>query len=367
MTTALDLTVRPLRDDDLPAVVALLQATFGVWPKVATSAAPIDHLRWKLGDGRPGHSYHFVAELDGRIVAFQLNHLWRVKVGDRELRVLRGWDSAVHPDCQGRGVMSVMRPAMNPYFDNVSDFFLGGSDHPAVPRLHLKGNEDRRDFGRRWLVYVQPLTLRSALRTFKVRPNRWPVKLASSFASFARWLRIDAGERPSSVTAACDIRTVECFDERIDSFCEESSRQFDFIIVRNKELLNWRYADRRAGDFTLRLATEGERIVGYSALRTLNGVGHVADLLALPGRLDVVESLARDATAQLRGAGVATIECWLFENHPYVATLKSRGFLGRRRRRQLTYEAVAVPVGEIEFLSDRSTVAHLSLGDLDFV
>ena len=138
MTVALDLTVRLLRDDDIPAVVELLQATFGKWPKVETSAAPIDHLRWKLGDGRPGVSEHFVAELDGRIVAFQLNHHWRTKVGDREFDVRRGWDSAVHPEVQGRGVMSIMRPAMHAKFVEVPDFFLGGSDHPATPRLHAR-------------------------------------------------------------------------------------------------------------------------------------------------------------------------------------------------------------------------------------
>jgi GNAT superfamily N-acetyltransferase len=364
VTDALDLTVRPLREDDIPPVVQLLQDTFGTWPSVQTSAAPIDHLRWKLGDGRPGDSYHFVAEIDGRIVAFQLNHLWRVKVGDKELRVLRGGDSAVHPDYQGRGVMSIMRPAMNPYFEDVSDFFLGGSDHPATPRLHARGNEDRRDFGHRWLVFVQPLTLRAALRTFKLRPGRSPRKLATSIATFARWMRIDRSA-PRLEPAWC-VRTVDRFDDRVDALCHDAAREFDFIIMRNAALLNWRYADRRGGDFTIRLAEEGDRLLGYSVLRTTRGTGHIADLLALPGRLDVADSLARDAGAQLRGRA-SVIECWLFENHPYVPALRSCGFLGRRRRRQLTYEAVAVPLSEIEMLSKKSMVGHLTLGDIDII
>jgi hypothetical protein len=353
-------------DDDFPAAVQLLQDTFGTWPKVATSAAAIDHLRWKLGDGRPGESYHFVAELDGRIVGYQLNHMWRAKVGHRELRLLRGWDSAVHPGLQGKGVMSVMRPAMNSFFWPISDFFLGGSDHPATPRLHARGNEDRRDFGHRWLVFVRPLTARAALRTFKLRPDRSPQQLAESVTTFARWLAFNARERLAPQEPAIPITTVDRFDDRSDAFCEEASRPFDFIIVRNKELLNWRYADRRAGDFTIRLATEGDRVLGYCALRVTNGKGHIADLLALPGRPDVVAALARDAVHQLRGR-VPVIECWLFENHPYAATLNSCGFLGRRHRRQLTYEAVAVPLSEIELLSDKSSVAHLSVGDIDIV
>lgn len=366
MTVALDLTVRHLRDGDLPAVVDLLQATFGTWPAVPTSATPLDHLRWKLGDGRPGHQSHYVSELDGRIVAFQLNLHWGMKVGSRELVARRGWDSAVHPDFQGQGVMSIMRPAMHAPFDVTPDLFLGGSDHPATPRLHEKGNEDRRDFGHRWLVFVRPLTVGAALRTFKLRPNRTPRKLAGALATFTRWLLIEARERISRASLAWEIRTVDRFDDRIDAFCEEASRQFDFMSLRTKEVLNWRFADPRAGDFTIRLATEGDQVLGYSVLRVANGAGHIADLLALPGRLDVVASLARDATSQLRSSA-PTIECWLFENNPYARALRSCGFLGRRRRRQLTYEAVGVPVSEIEFLSDRSTVAHLSLGDMDYV
>lgn len=362
----LNLTVRFLRDDDLAAVVQLLQDTFGTWPKVATSAPPIDHLRWKLGDGRPGESYHFVAELDGRIVGYQLNHMWHAKVGGHELRLLRGWDSAVHPDLQGKGVMSVMRPEMNSFFATNSDFFLGGSDHPATPRLHARGNEERRDIGHRWLVFVRPLTLRAALRAFKLRPNRSPQKLAESATTFVRWLAIEARERLAARDSSNSITTVDRFDERIDAFCEEASRPFDFIIVRNKELLNWRYADRRAGDFTIRLATEGDRVLGYCVLRVTNGRGHVADLLALPGRLDAVAALARDAAGSLRGRA-PVVECWLFENHPDAATLDSCGFLGRRHRRQLTYEAVAVPASEIELLSKKSAVAHLSVGDIDIV
>ncbi len=55
------------------------------------------------------------------------------------------------------------------------------------------------------------------------------------------------------------------------------------------EYLNWRYSDRRGGDYILKEAIEGERALGYVVLR-VNGyqekypVGYIVDLLALPGR-----------------------------------------------------------------------------------
>jgi GNAT superfamily N-acetyltransferase len=365
MTAALDLNVRLMRDDDVDAVAQLLQDTFDGWPKVPTSAAPIDHLRWKLGEGRPGHRSHFVAEIDGRIIAFQLNLHWHMKVGDRVLEVRRGGDAGVHPDYQGKGVMSIMRPAMHERFEVVPDMFLGASTHAAFVRLF--GQEDRRQFAHRWLVYIRPLTLGAALKTFKIRRGRPRKKLVASFKKLARWM--DMGMRHPFAfrpDTGISIHTAPSFDERIDSFCEDALTPFDFASIRTKELLNWRFADARAGQFTIRMATEEGRIVGYSVLRIANGRGHIADLLVQPNRPVVTNALARDAIAELRPR-VSTIECWLFDNSPYLTPLEACGFVGTRHRRQLTYEAVGVPVEEVEFLSGQSIKAHLSLGDMDWV
>ena len=359
-----DLTVRFAADDDVPAIERMLQDIFDEWPGVPTDASPIDHLHWKMGDGRPGFQAHYVSEIDGRVIAFQLNLHWQMKVGDRVLEVRRGWDSGVHPQYQGTGVMSIMRPAMHQQFGVTPDLFLGASGHQAFGRLLRQ--EDRRPFAHRWRVYVRPLTFRAALRTFKLRRGRGLKKLLRAVPPFMRWIAVEVRERIAPVRAKCEIQTVERFDERVDAFCDEASRAFDFMSVRNAGLLNWRYADKRAGDFTIRVATENDRIVGYAILRVANGKGHIADVMALPGRDDVVAALGRDAARELRGKA-SVIECWLFDNSPYLPGLQRAGFLGSRRRRQPTFEAVGVQVEEVEFLSGKSIKAHLSLGDMDWV
>ena len=100
--------------------------------------------------GVPAHQSHFVAEIDGRIIAFQLNLHWHMKVGDRVLEVRRGWDSGVHPDYQGQGVMSIMRPAMHERFEVVPDMFLGVSAHAAFVRLLRQGRPARRSRTAGW-------------------------------------------------------------------------------------------------------------------------------------------------------------------------------------------------------------------------
>lgn len=353
-------TFRLVRNDDHAALLEHLQTSFDGWPSVDISVTAIDHLRWKLGDGWPGDVYNYVAELDGRIVAAQLHQLWRFKAGGRQLLACRGWDASVHPDYRGSGIMSQMRPFMIGDMPQ-ADFLFGAARHPAIAKLYDR--EPRLHFAHRWWVLRCPFSVREAVSTFKLRPGRSLPKLVRSLGAFARWRRAGAPDSERSFT----LRTVERFDERIDSFCRDASAPFDFAVVRTRDVLNWRYADPRAGAFTIRLAEHEDRLLGYAVLRTTRNVGYIADILALPGRLDVVDALARDGAQQLRKPGTAAAECWLMANHPYAPVLSNAGFLGRRMREPPTFEPMSVPEREMTFLSGRDIAVHLTVGDMDII
>jgi hypothetical protein len=59
--------------------------------------------------------------------------------------------------------------------------------------------------------------------------------------------------------------------------------------------------------------------------------GQIADLLALPGRTDVVRSLVEDALDLFREAGVELVTCWMISRHPYNGILRRYGFIDSRR------------------------------------
>jgi hypothetical protein len=263
--------------------------------------------------------------------------------------------------------MTEMRAAIRQEMTSVSNFFFGGSGHAAM--MKLMERENRSGFAHRWMILARPFGLAAAVRAFKLRPGRSPRKLGRSLASFARWLALDLRERViSRRQQGWKLHTVERFDDRTNEFWQEASEPFDFILLRTKDILNWRYADRRAGPFTIRTAEQDERILGYATMRTMKGVGYLADVLALPGRLDVVESLVRDAAHHLRRRGVSTVQCWMHSNHPYVGALRNSGFLARRgRRRRPDYLPLSVPEEEMAFLGGQDVAIHVTVGDMDFV
>lgn len=359
------ITVRRVSRDDLPALLEHFQAAFGRWPWVAAPVTPLEHLAWKTEPG-PGPAQNFVAEVDGRIVAAKLHHIWTAKVGNRELRTVRGYDSSVHPDYQDRGIMVELRDAAIREMTPLTDLLCGGSHNPVMERIMQQG--DRVSFAHRWSVLTRYFTLRAAASDLSPRSGVSLRKTSRSMATLARWLLFRlSGQATSRPPRPWTVRTVERFDERTDAFCRAASAPFDFIMVRSQQLLNWRYADRRAGTFTIRLAEEEGRVLGYAVVRTQKDVGFISDILALPGRLDVVESLARDATECLQGLGVQHAQCWLLSNHPYIAPLARCGFLRTAGKTPPTLEAVNVPRSDIEFLAGRDATVHFTLGDTDLV
>ncbi len=103
-------------------------------------------------------------------------------------------------------------------------------------------------------------------------------------------------------------------------------------------------------------------------MRVLRGKGYLADLLALPGRDDVVQSLVRDALARFRAAGVSAVQWWSPTHHPYKQILARQGFLHKRRRkRELGYRALRASSEELAFLEDPRAAVHFVLGDTDVV
>jgi hypothetical protein len=96
--------VRPLRAADEPAVLSLLQAAFGRWPRGAGEASAEDFFGWKHRMSPFGPSTLLVAELDGRLAGFLALMPWLLRFGAQVRRTVRGVDLAVDPALQRRGV-----------------------------------------------------------------------------------------------------------------------------------------------------------------------------------------------------------------------------------------------------------------------
>jgi hypothetical protein len=163
------------------------------------------------------------------------------------------------------------------------------------------------------------------------------------------------------------IAALERFDERIGGFFEEAARPFDFIVVRSADYLHWRYCDPAAGRFTIRVAEQQGRLLGYLVFKIAEGEGYIADLLALPGRSDVVRSLVEDALRHFREAGVEQVTCWMVSRHPYNGILRRYGFLDSGKDVGFGCREVSLDRSDLDFLEDLRARIHLTHGDTDWI
>jgi hypothetical protein len=161
------------------------------------------------------------------------------------------------------------------------------------------------------------------------------------------------------------IRATDSFDDRIDDFWMAAAEPFAFMLERTRDQLNWRYADPRAGLFAIHLAEHGDRLLGYSVLRISHERGYIADLLALPRRLDVVKALVDDAVFTLGAIGASRIDWWLANNHPYQEVARGSGFVDKRIVDIDLFPRKNSP--DLTFLADPSVVVHIAAGDTDLV
>ncbi|HEX2030307.1 MAG TPA: GNAT family N-acetyltransferase [Actinomycetota bacterium] len=98
-----DISVRPFRPEDEPAVLELLRASLGGGPTGQRSEA---FFRWKHVHNPFGRSFMLVAESGGSVIGLRAFMRWRFEGEAGTVRAVRAVDTATHPDFQGRGVFS---------------------------------------------------------------------------------------------------------------------------------------------------------------------------------------------------------------------------------------------------------------------
>jgi hypothetical protein len=324
-------SVRLYREGDEDQIIGLLQAAFGSWPRVEVSVPPVEHLRWKLHSHPLAPRNHTIGTVGDRVAGFALCFALPVLIRGRMRLGRMGVDACLHPDFQGAGLLrtsiSLRRPLATGGFD------LGFTGHSLDPR-------------------VRRITPSWGLSRFGDQLSRIEVPAAGADRPGEPWSVVDREET----------------DARFDRLWEEAAGQFDLICLRDAARLSWRYCDRRAGDFRLKAAEQDGRVLGYAVLTLLRGKGYFADLLALPGRTDVVRSLVREGLAWFRSAGASRARCWLPARHPYheaLATLP--GAQVEPRDRPLGFWAHPDVWEELRFLREPGVRLHYTYGDSDYV
>jgi GNAT superfamily N-acetyltransferase len=325
-------TARFATEADAEGILDLLVTTFGTWPLHEITVSPLEHLRWKLLTRNDVRSLQVVVEDGGRIVG--LNGVFRqwIKAKGQRRHAHQVVDLAVLPEYQNRGVISATRRFV------VSD---------RIPHCDVL-------FGPRGRVEA-----REAIR----RTAKWdPTERKNTYLQV--FVLEGPVACPPDAQRAWQLCTPERFDDRVGPFWEEAARPYELISAHDVDFLNWRYCDPRAGRWTVHTAEEDGRLLGYITYRISNSWAYVGGLLALPDRLDVVESLLEEMMRLLHRRGVPAVQCWTVPNHPYLPVMSGLGMDKKRRHLRFTIHAAG---DDFSGLEDPAAAVHIVAGDTDLV
>ena len=361
-------TIRNAREDDWPEVVELLLEVFRRWPAFELDVSPLEHLRWKMRSDPIVARHQWVAEIDGRIAATLLRIVRRIRIRGRDFLLRDNVDVAVDPSHGKRGLY---RAISQHAWDSpqASELPLSFS-YSTNPRVRRKTADERvKTFGNPIQVLEKPHRVRAIVaRRREKYGGRLPAPLAALRIELERILnRLRHCPYWRSAKGTWSIATLERFDDRVDGFFEEASEPFDLVIVRDRDYMNWRYCDPAAGRFTVRAAEQQGKLLGYLVSKITEGEGYIADLLALPGRTDVLRSLIEDALRIFRRARVERVCCWMISRHPYNRVLRRHGFIDTKRDVGFTYWAEKFEGCDLGFLADAEARIHLTHGDSDWI
>jgi hypothetical protein len=139
------------------------------------------------------------------------------------------------------------------------------------------------------------------------------------------------------------VEVLEGFDGSFDELFEKIAAQVPCVPEKDSAFLRWRYGpDSPQTPVTLLGVRDGESLLGYAVLGVTveNQDGfrdaYVLDLVALPGRRDVIRALLGEAVRFFRKAGVPIIRYRYLESptSPQSGDLLRFGFFPRSKERR---------------------------------
>jgi hypothetical protein len=356
---------RPYQPSDAAQVLEVLRSAYGVWPRFDIDVDAVDHLRWQLeSPAGSGESANWVAAAGDRLASIHVGYPRKGQLNGREISLWFGADSATASDFQGHGLYTSLRERWLEDARLSHDLFATSPVNPVVIR-RLDREELSVSLGNPIRLRVKVLDAKKLARASHTGRGIRNLKLVRVLAFEVLKLfglvkrRLMAG-RYHGVEA----HRIDRFDERVDALWSEVRRSFDFVLERRADFLNWRYCDRRAGDYAVFVCEEDGKLLGYGAVKVSQDRAYLDDLCVSPGRDDIVSGLISAAEACARQRGAAALHCQMVRVHPFNRVLADHGFVDAR----LTFNFVCMPLrvdlGEVAVLQRPDAALHLTGGDL---
>lgn len=366
--------IRIYHSGDEEEIVHFLQDTSKPWPRFDIDCSPIEHWKWKFLENPTNKDVfpHIVAEDDGRIIGVTHGMLFRIKIGDGTYLCAKPADLVIHPDYQGRGIFSRMDKLRLSTFESLgSHFFYALTSNPIIINRQIEKTRSLFPHPIKALIKIEDVN-----KYFKY-DNRERSKWKRLYLKMGLYILITLNKlaniklKPSKRN---DVTVVEVsrFDERIDNFYDKVKSSYNFIVEKSHVYMNWRYCDKRGGDFKVWVAEVNEEILGYLVLRINNidednPIGYIMDVLAVEGREDIIENFIQFSRDYFKTRRVNAIHIQVVGGHIYERIFNKYGFIDTMVKPYLRYGHANIGEDLEKFRGSSASMLHYPYGEGDTI
>ncbi len=312
---------RNYKPGDETGIIVLLKKCFPKWSKM-----PVKYWMWKYLESPLG-VYVYVA-LDGaKIVGVICDIPLRLKLGDQIVHSIYSDDTATDPDYRGRGIYAKLYNLSRSSKSNLGTYFnYWKTENPIISKSGSKQGDTLFPF-----KLCQMIKIKNTEKYLKNSGRDTPLnKLGLTLLKSSNTLT-NLTTTNSKKDQDYTVTDIPEFNEKIDIFWNKIKNDYNFILEKKRDYLNWRYHTQKPKEYHTIQATKGEEVLGYCVLRYRSdeetSEGSIMDLLALTNRIDIAENLIDEALTRFEAYGANSVYITTIRGHPYQKLLARRGFI----------------------------------------
>lgn len=353
--------IRRLESKDGPFVRQLMQT------KSKGYGYPEEWFEKKYLDNPLGVAVGCVADsrdsLAGQYVVFPVN----IRFKGEDLRACQSGDTITHPKFRRQGIFSKLatetyKIARDEYIAYVFGYPGGMSTHGFFNRLGWQKIVEVENY----VIVFKPFELLS-LKLFKSKTMR-----ADKVAFFDRlpmlfWSQVMKHATRKYYQTGISFQRIYAFDEGIEEVCRSFYDEYEFIVTRSADYLNWKYfcnpfTDAGNEYFVYRLE-KSDSILGYVVYEVIDGVGRILDYMIGLQAPRLFSLIVDHALQTFFAKGCLLFSLHMHKQNPYFGILNKLLFIRRKEEGMVLGMLDLRKDNQFNNLDLRSW--HIVLGDMD--
>jgi predicted N-acetyltransferase YhbS len=313
------LIFRKYKEGDEKQIVSLLKLVFKL-----QRFDDLTYWEWMYKNNPIGLSKIWVAENDGEIVGHYALIPIRIK-GTNSIHLgTLTINLAIHPDYQHHGIFPLL--AEKAHKELCQEGILFSYCYPNNNSYPIFINK---------LLWIKIDTLPMLFRPLNLKllikrkiNNKYLSELIYPFGML--FTKKSFRDQKYHSKEKINIKKATSFDERLDSFFKEASKEYKHIIVRDQQFLTWRYLNNPNYNYTIYLAEKNGKVLGFIVLKTIpvnnSNSGMIVDLLTLPHHECITFALVSKAINFFEKENADVITCFVQSKY-YYDLLRKLGFI----------------------------------------